>query len=389
MGMTATDRRRIVIFSNEPWRTDAPTNKHQLAVRFARSVDVLYVNIGGRSVRSGITPCIDVWRDESGVIVSEMIGVAERARQHLLGVSTAQDWLAALSARAALGRLGTGQISSIAYFPMSVRALRSVGTRTLVYHCVDHHASVPEWSRQQHALLRKERALVHAADLVLASSASLADHCRRWRPDVKLLENVADVELFARAATDAPEPRSANSEEPRRPLAFFHGTFSVRKIDYALIGKIADQVPDLNLRLIGDAVDSEAARELAALGARPNVEWLGAMPQPVVVDALRDASLLLLPYATNFHTDHVFPLKLVEYLATGKPILATRLQSIASLCGDAVAYVDDRTDLNDAVLTLLDEPHRAQKRRRALVRGRTWDARALELLELLDEQALA
>ena len=81
-----------------------------------------------------------------------------------------------------------------------------------------------------------------------------------------------------------------------------------------------------------------------------NVEVLGAKPYKVLPDYLESANILLLPYDLNEHTKFVFPIKLFEYMATGKCIVAKDLPSykkyskyfkIYSEVGEAVKYIQN------------------------------------------------
>ncbi len=385
--MTSPDRAPIVILSPEPWHTLAPTNKHQLATQFSSTSDVLYINVRGRSPRDGTWPPLHLRRDPSGVLVCDIVGLPQRMQHRWRCVAALQDWLAITAVRTTARRRGWHRVVAISYFPFAFRAVQRLGADVLVYHCVDHHASFPVWATQREALLRTEERLVVRADAVVASSRALEAHCRRWRTDILLLENVADVSLFGQVATrrrEAPDhERNTDVACRSHPVGFFHGTFSAHKTDFPLLATLVDATPDFIWRFLGSAADPSAAAAMARLAQRPNVEWLSARRQDEVVVALAQSDVLLLPYARNEHTEHVFPLKLIEYLATGRPILSTPLACIQDYCGDALAYATTASEAVPALARLLQEAPEAADRRRALAHGRTWERRAEELLAVL------
>jgi colanic acid/amylovoran biosynthesis glycosyltransferase len=378
-GVNAEQRYTVVVFSPEPWSAHAPTNKHQLARRFAGDAPTLYVSIGGRSVRCGIRPLLSVTRDASGVLVCDFPGLPERLRQRLPLARRAQDQLAVAAACRVLNHYGGPRPRVFVYFPMSIRALRRMRPAGLLYHCVDHHASFPAWSLDTEALLDDEMRLVRAADAVVASAPALVEHCAQWRRDVMLMRNVGDVPLFSRAATTPLANKC-------RPLGFFHGTFSNHKIDFAFIEALMRATPDFDWQLLGAPSDEASAQALERLSSQKNVSCLEARPQEEVVDALADADLLVMPYACNEHTRHVFPLKLLEYLATGKPLICTPLESVIEYCDGAVDYAASGEEAAVIARRLLDEPAGRREGRLALAKGRTWEARAEEMMALLAER---
>ena len=81
--------------------------------------------------------------------------------------------------------------------------------------------------------------------------------------------------------------------------------------------------------LVGPAVV-----DVALLTACPNVRLVGAVPHADVVRYMRRFDVGLLPYVVNPYTSALRPVKLVEYLAAGLPVVSTHLPEVRRFVGD-------------------------------------------------------
>jgi glycosyltransferase involved in cell wall biosynthesis len=167
----------------------------------------------------------------------------------------------------------------------------------------------------------------------------------------------------------------------RQPVAFFHGTFSQHKVDRAMIEAVA--AAGWRVVLAGVLPDPESERWMRQF-ARNDVEFLGPLQQERIVDAMADSDVLLLPYVVDEHTRFVFPLKLVEYLATGRPIVASRLPAITDTVGDLVRYAESPGQVAEALRLALDEEPSAAVARREFSAKRSWAQRLAEIEALLE-----
>lgn len=124
-------------------------------------------------------------------------------------------------------------------------------------------------------------------------------------------------------------------------------------------------------------------------GIGPNVLILGHKPHAEIPRYLRAADILVLPNSgtTEISRRHTSPLKLFEYLASGKPIIASDLPSLREILDEnsAIFFVaDDSESLRDAILKALHNPELCAKMTRHnwdKVQEFTWDKRAKRILD--------
>ena len=162
-------------------------------------------------------------------------------------------------------------------------------------------------------------------DCVTAVSAPLADSLAKdaGHPVVHV-GNGVDL-----AAYTAPRAGDGTSlpELPGEPFALYVGTVEQR-VDVDLLLRLAERLPVV---VAGPAPD-DIAKRLREGAAR----WLGPVPVGTVPALLRRASVGLLPHIPGPFTASMDPMKLLEYLAAGLPVVTT-LPSLASVSPRVVA----------------------------------------------------
>ncbi|ALH82288.1 glycosyltransferase [Sphingopyxis macrogoltabida] len=134
-------------------------------------------------------------------------------------------------------------------------------------------------------------------------------------------------------------PAADNRKTGGRPIVLYAGGLAAaygadRLIDAALL------LPDVDFVFYGKG--DQVARLENSTAA--NVLYKGFADASTLADAMRGASILInpRPSGTDFAVQS-FPSKLIEYLATGRPVLTTRIQSIPADIADHFAYIDDET----------------------------------------------
>lgn len=230
-----------------------------------------------------------------------------------------------------------------------------------------------EGMKEPGALRALEDEWVERADCIVCTSETLADRFARSGRRVEFIPNGADVHLFEDAAARE-EP--AEIRDLARPRAAYAGTIDHR-CDLDAICAVADRMPVV---VLGYAPDADAIRRLRL---HRNVRYVGAVPQSVVPSYLGAADVLLLPYLDNSATRFIYPLKLHEYLATGRPVVASRLPALAAFA-DVISLVASAEFGNAAVsaVALRDEGAEA---RVLTARANSWEHRVARFEALLDD----
>ncbi len=159
-------------------------------------------------------------------------------------------------------------------------------------------------------------------------------------------------------------------------------------------------VPEVQGRIVGGHPREADLSRLTALatarGLGARLEFTGLLPPHAVAGALADADILVLPNtATEVSARYTSPLKLFEYLAAGRPIVASRLPALAEVLEDGVNALlvapGDPAALAGAIRRLAGEPALAQRlaaRAFADAEQYSW-ARRAERLDVVLARALS
>jgi teichuronic acid biosynthesis glycosyltransferase TuaH len=230
------------------------------------------------------------------------------------------------------------------------------------------------------ALARQAAALPLQADVVVAVSPPLVDGLKTLGVDPVLIPNGVDVEHFARAMTSTPDPELIAQLGETGQVVGFVGHLGDR-IDVELLAAVADR--DCTLLLVGPRQRTATPGLLDALLERPNVHWIGPRPYAELPTVLAAADVWLLPYGDSEFNRASFPLKLLEYLAAGRRVVATDLPAVRWLETDLVSVASTPAEFADAVTAALADPltEAETEARSSFAAGHGWAERVRLLAE--------
>ena len=378
--MTGAD---IVCFAKD-W-DDHPTSNNHVMRRLARRNRVLWVSSIGmrRPSASG--------RDLRRILAKVRAGVAG-ARHVAEGLHVLQPlvlplphspaatalnrrWLRATIRRAAR-TLGMGRPQVWTFLPNTVDYATDLDPALLVYYCVDDWAHAQGYDGA--ALAAMERRLCERADLVFATSASLADAKAAWNPNTHPAPHGVDHAHFARAL-DPATPTAPEIARLGAPAIVVVGLLDER-VDLGLLGRVAAHRRDRPIVLVGPAhVD------LAPLvAAHPNVHVLGHRPYERLPEVLKGCGVALVPFVLNAYTRHVNPVKLREYLSAGLPVVSTDLPEVARYRRFCRIGRDARELLAAVDQALADDAPAERRARSEAMRSETWEHRLAEIERVVD-----
>lgn len=243
-------------------------------------------------------------------------------------------------------------------------------------------------SRKQRRLARRERFVWRAAEGYVTLTSALAAELRGAygaRPAVAVAADGAR----------APEPYAPPAPGPLRVVYAGH-LYPWKGVD-TFVRALA-LTTDITATIVGGhpgEPDLARVRTLAGeLGLVARITFTGLVPPGEVAARLRSAHVLVLPNsATAISSAYTSPLKLFEYLAAGRPIVASDLPAFREVIGEQQAVLvaaDDPAAFAAAFHRLRDdEPARLRMGEAAFVlaAGYTWDARATRLEALFQEIA--
>jgi glycosyltransferase involved in cell wall biosynthesis len=261
--------------------------------------------------------------------------------------------------------------------PELVPLIDSASPRLVVYELVDEHARSPGLQpRLQAAMRDSESRILARADVVFASAPQVHRRLSALHGNVVLAPAAAvDVDEFADVSARI---------DPTERVAAWVGAIDFR-FDGELLADVARRLPDWRFVVAGPVFGRES---VVPLLQAENVDLPGSVASPNVPELVAGASVLLMPYRRDEFGDMLFPVKLIEYLAAGRPVVGTPIGALADF-SDVIAFAADPASFAAAVERVAAEDTAdARTRRIARARPYSWDTR-IDQMEAAIREALA
>jgi glycosyltransferase involved in cell wall biosynthesis len=240
-----------------------------------------------------------------------------------------------------------------------------------VYYCVDDLSAWPGLDGR--TLERMERELVAKVDEIVAASEPLVDRIAALGRKAHLLTHGVDLGHWAAARL-----REVPGFGPfERPLVVFWGVVD-RRLDLLWIETLARRMPSGTVVLVGPWNDPDPL-----LRRIPRVELPGAVAYDDLPGLAAAANVLVMPYREMAATRAMQPLKLKEYLATGRPVVARALPAVDAWRDACDAVREAETFAQRVLERLATGVPEAQLSARARLAAETWEHKSRTFERLL------
>jgi glycosyltransferase involved in cell wall biosynthesis len=377
----------ILMLANAEWDWETRLNCHHIAARLSRRNRVLFVDtVGGRSPAPREFKKIArrlrrVWggvrkiNDSLTVLAPFVIPIygSERIRQFNTALLVRQ-------MKAALPKKSTCPILWI-FLPSLVGLVGRFDEKLVIYHCVDEHAANPNVPARQ--VQEWEQRLLKAADIVFTTAATLYADKRAFNANTFYLPNVADTDHFARAR-DAALAVADDLQAISHPIAGYIGNISAYKMDFDLLHAVARQNPNWSFVLVGPIGRGDPSTDISRFQDLSNVYLLGARPYAELPRYVKAFDVCLIPFNQNESTRGSLPMKFFEYLAAGKPVVATNLPTLAEF-RDFFYRARNAAEFAAALQAALKDDAARGAARVSLASKYSWDARMSEIDKIITD----
>ena len=275
--------------------------------------------------------------------------------------------------RWALRRIGFNINILWVYTPHAVGLIGRLGEEFVVYECVDDFTATRGLVRSS-TIGALEQDLLSMVDQVIVTHPGLQEAKSGISRRLALIPNGADLRHFALAGHQDTIPLKEVSDLPK-PVIGFHGWIQYW-IDFDLIAYAAHKRPDWSFVFIGPI---EPLARVSKVRNLSNVHFLGKMPYENIPALIAGFDVCINPFVIDKLSDTVSPIKLYEYLASGKPVVSvdmpaarefSDLISIVHTPDEFVAALENQIIANEKATVLHD-----MEARQKAVKEYSWDAR--------------
>jgi len=390
--------RDIVVIGIQPWDIEIGSNCKNIATEFARHNRVLYVNapldritrkkekhtpkIQKRlRVEQGIDPDLisldhNLWNLYPKGIIESINWISSPWLYDLL--NKRNNRIFANAVQSAIQRLGFKDIilfnDSSMFTGLYMKEM--LKPSVYVYYMRDYLTKNPYWRRQG---VRLEPELIRKADVVVNNSDLYADYGRQFNPHSYMVGQGCDVTLFN--DTDHEILPAEDLAGIPRPIIGYVGFLASRRLDIGLIAEIARQRPSWSIVLVGPEDDVFKTSDLHGLS---NICFLGSRDSLVLPNYIKGFDVCINPQLVNDATRGNYPRKIDEYLAMGKPTVATATE--------AMDYFKDHTYLGKTTSdyiqliekALAEDSKEKQEARRLFATSHTWENNVLAIYKYIE-----
>jgi glycosyltransferase involved in cell wall biosynthesis len=276
-----------------------------------------------------------------------------------------------------------------------IRMQRRRGSSGLVYYCV---ADFTQLTPHVEQLEKSENEIVETSDVVFTNCRDLASKFERLNSNAHVFPFGVNLNAFPYEPNSGSGSAQSNGHgkmpaDPRaaafierlpKPVIGYVGGMH-RHVDFDLIKKMAIKRPSWSWVCVGAL---QAA--LGDLDGLPNVHLTGERPHAELADYIRQFDVCIVPYLNSGYTATVVPTKINEYLAVGKPVVATALPPVCEFNNEHHILITTAAEsdsflraIGQALAMPRDEETRWRRRRVAEIGD--WEARFNDMCRLIEE----
>jgi len=249
--------------------------------------------------------------------------------------------------------------------PGSVDLIPTLQPLAVLYDCVDYHSQFGGLTRVE-TVDAMERELAQLSRTVFTTADQLQARMEQWHADVRLLPNAAETNHFETTATAPVHERLQAFKSPR--VGYIGGIGAW--IDQDFIVRLADARTDVQFVLIGPV-----ETDVSVLKKRPNIHLLGLQPYAELPRFLAGFDAVLVPFRITDLANAVNPIKVYEYLAAGRQVIATPMHEVKKLAD--LVWIADNPEAGVAILNRIlgGERKGTDSERQVFLLANSWSAR--------------
>lgn len=243
-----------------------------------------------------------------------------------------------------------------------------------IYYCRDYIIGVNYWKRHG---VKLEAELIGKSELCVSNSEYLSQYCKRFNPNSFNVGQGCDFSGYF--ADYYVKPVDILNFEGT--IIGYVGMLSSLRLDIEIMKYVANAFPEYHIVLVGPEDDEFKSSELHDL---KNVHFLGQKPSHQLPSYIRFFDLCINPQLINEITIGNYPRKVDEYLAFGKPVVASKTKTMEVFADYTylAGYKEEYVELIQRALSE-DSPDR-RKARTQYALSHTWENSVNEIYNAIN-----
>jgi len=241
----------------------------------------------------------------------------------------------------------------------------------IIFDCLDEFTG---FSNVIKAREKEEKILLKNSDFVTCSSLYLSKKIQKLTSNLLYLPNAGEFNHFNKT------PSELQLQKYKKPIIGYFGSIA-EWFDNKLIEYVAKNRPELTFILIGHTFGSNIKK----LMKLENVHFLGERPYSELPKYLHAFDVCLIPFRNVPLIEATHPVKIYEYMAAGKPVVATNMKELSPM--KEICYISkNKEDFLKNLNRALDEKDKEIVQKRIdFASKNTWDHRINSLYSELEK----
>ena len=245
-----------------------------------------------------------------------------------------------------------------------------------IYYCRDYLRGYDYWKKHCDVL---EPELIKKADVVVTNSEYYASYCQQYNSASYYIGQGCNTKVF-NGNIEYEIPADMRNISYR--VIGYTGTLDAARLDENIIAAIAEKYTNANIVLVGPEYVNF---ENTSLRKFSNVHFLGRKPVSELPAYINAFDVCINPQIKNEITKGNYPLKIDEYLAMGKPVVATKTEAMRMF--EPYTYLSDSPSEFVSLIekALVEDNVLLKNERKAFAGSHTWEKCLEELSRVINK----
>jgi len=387
----------IVIISIQPWDIEIGSNCKNIALEFAKNNRVLYVNPPldratrikqknleriqkriqiSKGQKSDLNKIGDnLWNLYPKDTIESINWISSHAIFKRLNKRNSK--LLANNIRSAVERLGFSDyiLFNDSSMFLGLHLKEFLKPSLYAYYMRDYLIKVPYWRKHGENI---EPRLIKQADVILNNSTFFAEYGSQFNENSFMVGQGCDIDMFNDEENRIKIPKDFKNIPS--PIIGYVGSLTTLRLDIELLEHIAKVKPDWSIVLVGPEDESFKKSDLHNLS---NVFFLGPKESQYLPAYIKGFDISINPQAVNDITIGNYPRKIDEYLAMGKPVVATQTKAM-EMFNQHVYLGKTKEDYVTLIeKALYEHSENKAKERIIFAKSHTWDKNVSDIYKAI------
>lgn len=261
------------------------------------------------------------------------------------------------------------------YIPCS-----SFEQKLVVYDNMDYYVNFTNDLKLKAQIRQYEQELVDYAKVIFVSSQQLKSNLINdygvTAEKIHIVNNGVDNKLLRQGLA------TIENIEPKKYRVGYLGMVAPW-FDFELVGRYAQRHSELVFEIVGPVSPDSKADLDNLLKSSDNIYWQGPVPHSEVAKYIERFDVCLMPFRSSNLVDAVNPVKIYEYLAFGKPTVATLTMETEQFNEYIYTYSSPKEFEQALDRALRESDSKLARRRYAFSKENSWEKRVLEIERIL------